>query len=206
MVDLGTLGGKNSWAGAVEGTVVVGSSTSAAEDSHAFAHDLAAAEPAMLDLGALDLTSRSGSVATDVDGNVVVGFANPSGDSRRPTAWVLRATTRPMFAFRHFDRWVKEGVGRATIRVTRSGRTDRAVTVRYRTHSDTATAGQDFRATSGKLRFPRGVTRRSFKVKILNDRRPEGREFLLLSLYRPSSPALLGSPGWSEMRIRASDR
>ena len=78
--------------------------------------------------------------------------------------------------------------------------------MRYRTRSDTAKTGQDFVATSGMLRFPRGVTQRNFKVKILNDRRREGKEYLLLTLSRPSSPALLGTPNWSQLRIKANDR
>jgi hypothetical protein len=136
-----------------------------------------------------------------VDGDVVVGMIN-----QRATAWVLRETNRPMFAFQRFDHGVKEGVGRATVRVTRYGRTDRAVIVRYRTRSDTAKAGQDFVRRSGKLRFARGVTQQKFTVKILNDRWDEEQESLLLILSRPSSPAVLGSPSWSQLRIEDNDR
>jgi hypothetical protein len=166
----------------------------------------------MLDLGSW----RGSSYARDVDGDVVVGYA-AKDYSERATAWILRETTRPMIAFQRFERGVKEDVGRATIRVTRYGRTDRAVTVRYRIRSFTtrganhapssyAIAGKDFVATSGKLRFAPGSTSRSFKVKVLDDRRREGKEYLLLTLSRPSSPALLGTPKWSQLRIKANDR
>lgn len=273
MLDLGTLGGTDSDATAVDGSVgrardarprhprrghqhghsgerhtVVGSSHTDSGESHAFADDLAAAEPVMLDLSTLkglattrataidgdivtgywslhrqsagarygafayDLTADNprmlglgtwrDSRAGDVDGDVVVGSAG-----RHATAWILRKTTRPTFAFQRIDqRPVKENAGRVTIRVTRLGRTDRAVTVRHRTRGGTAKAGQDFVATSGKLRFPQGVTRRSFTVKILNDRRLERPEHLLLTLARPSKPALLGTPNWSQLRIKANTR
>jgi hypothetical protein len=43
-------------------------------------------------------------------------------------------------------------------------------------------------------------------VKILNDRRAERHEDLVLVLSRPSRPALLGSPRWTELRITKNDR
>ena len=290
MRDLGTLGGRESFARAVDGTVVVGWSYTTDNPEHAFAYDLAATEPTMLDLGTLpgggfseavdvddnvvagwsytegankrraftyDLDapamrelptvsdargaatgidgnfviqewrkrgdhavvhdlgsddSRSlslgnwrGSDAVDVDGDVVVGSAY-HGSASRATAWVLRRTTRPMLAFRHLHRGVKESTGRVRIAVTRHGRTDRAVSVRYRTRSDGATAGKDFTSTSGKLHFPRGVTRRSFTVKIVNDRRTERAEYLVLELSHPTTPAVLGTPSWSNLRINANTR
>jgi probable HAF family extracellular repeat protein len=48
-LDLGTLGGKSSVATAVDGTIVVGWSGNGSGKRHAFAYDLAAAQPAMLD-------------------------------------------------------------------------------------------------------------------------------------------------------------
>ena len=104
------------------------------------------------------------------------------------------------------ERRVKEGVGRVTVRVTRYGRTDRAVTVRYQTHHDTAVTGKDFVGTSGKLRFPRGVTQRTFEVRILDDRRKEPAEYFLLGLSHASDPAAIGRLSWSQVRIAASDR
>ncbi len=111
-----------------------------------------------------------------------------------------------MLAFRRFEQEVGEGAGRVRVRVERYGRTDRAVTVRYRTRSATATAGKDFVSTSGELRFAPGVTSRSFRVKILDDRRAERNEDLVLILSRPGRPAALGSPSWTELRITKNDR
>lgn len=211
MRDLGTVKGATTsqvGATAIDGDLVIGGwsiggwvTGQLGSSPHSFVYDLGADSPSMLDLG----TGTAATIAEDVDGDVVAGHTVTKA-GKHATAWVLRETTRPMIAFQRFERRVKEGVGRATIRVTRQGRTDRAVTVRYRTRGATAKAGEDFVATSGKLRFPRGVTRRSFTVKILNDQLREKDEYLLLTLSSPSSPALLGSPNWSQLRIKYNDR
>ena len=205
MRDFSTLGSAKSWATGIAGDVVVGGWRRGWPLSritkHAFAHDLAADDPRSLVLG-----SWRGSIAGDIDGNVVVGANSYGSRTQYATAWVLRETTGPMLGFRRFERQVVEGVGRVTVRVERYGSTDRAVTVRYRTRSDTASAGKDFVSTSGELRFAPGVTSRSFTLKILNDRRAEKNEDLVLTLSRPSRPVKLGSPSWTEVRITRNDR
>ena len=72
MQDLGTLGGEDSVATAIDGDIVVGSAMTATGRSHAFAYDLGAAAPTMIDLGTLGGTS---SEATDVSGDIVVGVS-----------------------------------------------------------------------------------------------------------------------------------
>jgi probable HAF family extracellular repeat protein len=220
MRDLGTVpGGSRTRVGAtaIDGDIVIGTwQADRPGSSHSlFVYDLGADEPMMLDLG----TWRYASGPDDIDGDVVVGHSDSTKDHTwHATAWVLRDTTRPMIAFERFERGVKESAGRVRIRVTRYGRTDRAVTVRYRIrafttnplhglrHAWPAEAGKDFVARSGKLRFPPGVARRSFKVKILDDRKRERDEYLLLTLSRPSKPAVLGTPSWSQLRIKDNDR
>ena len=70
--DLGTLGGEDSFATAIDGDIVVGAAMTATGRYHAFAYDLGAATPAMIDLGTLGGTS---SEATDVSGDIVVGVS-----------------------------------------------------------------------------------------------------------------------------------
>ena len=200
MQDLGTMRGSArsmSRATAIDGDLVIGRWG----QKYSFVYDLGSDAPVMY-----DLSTWKGTYVEDVDGDVVVGSAR-QGSRERATAWVLRETTRPMFAFTRITQpAVGERAGRVKIRVTRYGRTNRAVSVRYRTHGHSATAGQDFVATSGTLRFPRGVTRRSFTVKIKNDRLREYEEYFVVRLLRPSSPAVLGTPNWSYVRIKPSDR
>ena len=78
MVDLGTLGGDDSRASAVSGTLVVGASSARASRTHAFAIDVAAASSGMVDLGTLGGPS---SEAVAVDGRVVVGSSQTSPDA-----------------------------------------------------------------------------------------------------------------------------
>ncbi len=97
MVDLGTLGGPDSRATAVSGSIVVGmtgtESTLPAPigtviHGHAFAYDVSAPTPQMLDLGALP---GGNSAATAVSGATVVGFSGgtPSGLYGHAVAWQL---------------------------------------------------------------------------------------------------------------------
>ena len=207
MRDLGTMRGSattSAEATAIDGDLVIGDWQDPRRNNsiqYSFAYDLGSANPVMYDLSTWRRT-----IVHDVAGDVVVG-KQYRGSNERATAWVLRETTRPMFAFTRVDQpAVGERAGRVKIRVTRYGRLNRAVSVRYRTRNDSATAGQDFVAASGRLRFPKGVTRRSFTVKIKNDRVREYHEYLVLSLFGPSKPAVLGTPSWSLLRIRPNDR
>lgn len=76
---LGTLGGPSSAVGAVDGQIVVGRADTAGGDSHAFAYDLAAPNPTMIDLGTLGGPT---STALAVSDRVVVGSADTAtGDS-----------------------------------------------------------------------------------------------------------------------------
>lgn len=212
--DLGTVGGAATpWvsASAVDGDLVIGDWNDRRGDwstLHGFVYDLGAEQPLMLDPGNWQVTH-----VRDVSDDVVVGSVHKGTSGRElATAWVLRETTRPMFAFnRVYQPAVGENAGRVKIRVTRYGRLNRAVSVRYRTRDDsprddTAQAGEDFEAASGKLRFPRGVTRRTFTVTIKNDRLRESDEYVTLTLRRPGKPAVLGAPNWSLLRIKPNDR
>ncbi len=70
--DLGTLGGRDATPLAISGHLVVGESTTAHGDSHAFVCDVAAEAPRMRDLGTLGGPHSS---ASAVDGTIVVGDA-----------------------------------------------------------------------------------------------------------------------------------
>jgi probable HAF family extracellular repeat protein len=76
--DLGTLGGEDSTATAIDGDIVVGSAMTATGRNHAFAYDLGAAAPTMIDLGTLGGAS---SEATDVSGDIIVGVSRTESRS-----------------------------------------------------------------------------------------------------------------------------
>ena len=69
-VDLGTLGGTDAMAEAIDGDLVVGSAQTETGAWHAYVVDLADASPQMVDLGTL---GGRHSRATDVSGSVLVG-------------------------------------------------------------------------------------------------------------------------------------
>ena len=64
------------------------------------------------------------------------------------------------------------------------------VTVDYATSDGTATAGEDYTATSGTLTFAPGDTEKTVSVPVLDDGRDEGEETLTLRLTNPSGATI----------------
>jgi hypothetical protein len=90
------------------------------------------------------------------------------------------------------DVTVAEGPGvSAAFAVTLSAVCGQAVTVAYATANGTATAGQDYTATSGTLTIPAGSTSGTVSVPILDDALFEPNEHFTLTLSSPTSPLTL---------------
>ncbi len=84
------------------------------------------------------------------------------------------------------DAQVQEAEGAVlAFRVTLAEAQTSAVSVRYATSDGTATAGTDYEAVSGALRFAPGETAKTVSVSVLNDDHDEGRETLTLTLSNP---------------------
>ena len=84
------------------------------------------------------------------------------------------------------DAQVQEAEGAVlAFRVTLAEAQTSAVSVRYATSDGTATAGTDYEAVSGALRFAPGETAKTVSVSVLNDDHDEGRETLTLTLSSP---------------------
>ncbi|MCH9650567.1 MAG: hypothetical protein K0U98_20195 [Deltaproteobacteria bacterium] len=99
-----------------------------------------------------------------------------------------------------------EGSGSATITVSRTGGNDGAVSVDFATSNGSATAGQDYTATSGTLNWSDGDDdQKTFSVTILDDSADESQEVLNLSLSNPGGDATLGSPNTATLRISDND-
>ncbi len=77
MTDIGTLGGTSSGAAAISGHIVVGEAATTVNSFHAFAYDLRTGR--MKDLGTLP--GDTGSVASAISGNLVVGWSANSKNS-----------------------------------------------------------------------------------------------------------------------------
>jgi hypothetical protein len=92
----------------------------------------------------------------------------------------------------------------AIVTVTRTGGIVDTVSVDYATADGTATAGNDYMATSGTLNFAAGVTSQSFNVVILDDTAFDGDETVNLTL-RNVSGGELGNPVNAVLTITEND-
>jgi hypothetical protein len=96
-----------------------------------------------------------------------------------------------------------EESGKAVITVERSGGESGAVSIQYSTANGTATAGQDYTATSSTLSWGAGDgSSKSFTIPLLNDSAAEGTETVLLTLSNPGGGASVSAArGTSILRI-----
>ena len=108
---------------------------------------------------------------------VTVRLTRASGDAQAPP-------TGP--GFEVADAQVNEVSGvPLQFRVTLDAPAQSTVSVRYRTENGTATAGQDYIAARGALRFAPGETAKTVSVAVLPDDHDEGSETMTLTLSAP---------------------
>ncbi len=89
---------------------------------------------------------------------------------------------------------VAEDTGTLSIQVLRLAGSQGAVTARYELNSETATAGQDFRASSGQLSWADGETApRTIFVNVFSDDDSEGTETFTASLFSVSGNLAIGN-------------
>ena len=89
---------------------------------------------------------------------------------------------------------VNEGAGTATIAVVLDHPFLRPAAVSYTTGDGTATAGQDYTFTSGRLNFAALVTNQSFTVPITQDLLVELNETVMLT-FSDATNCVVGPPG-----------
>ncbi len=87
---------------------------------------------------------------------------------------------------------VSESSGYKELIVTLSEPASGTVTVNWRTHSGTATAGTDFQDRSGTLTFAAGETSKTLSVYTYRDNLDETDEFFTVELSSPSNASLAG--------------
>ncbi|HEX8351335.1 MAG TPA: Calx-beta domain-containing protein [Pyrinomonadaceae bacterium] len=99
---------------------------------------------------------------------------------------------------------VDEGAGFAEIFVTRTD-ASAAAGLEYATVDDTASERSDYTTALGRVGFPAGVSRVSFRVLITDDARPEGAESFTVALNYPSNGHALGARHIARVNVNDND-
>lgn len=86
----------------------------------------------------------------------------------------------------------KSGRVKATFTIRLSSAAAAAVTVAYATADGTATAGSDYVARAGTVKFRVGATSRTVSVNVKADKAPEPNETFFLNLDSPTAGAVIG--------------
>ncbi|MCP4687086.1 MAG: PQQ-binding-like beta-propeller repeat protein, partial [Desulfobacterales bacterium] len=95
---------------------------------------------------------------------------------------------------------VNEGDGAAAITATLPYPESKTIRVDYAAADGTATAGEDYTATSGTLTFAPGETEKTFTVPLLDDGIAEPDETIMISLSNPAE-VFLGAPAAAVLTI-----
>ncbi|HEX6186227.1 MAG TPA: Calx-beta domain-containing protein [Pyrinomonadaceae bacterium] len=138
---------------------------------------------------------RNSNGCADTDNNVT-DFTSVAADPRTdstPAPPCNLAAPANTIQFETAFAVVDESAGSAEIFVTRTGDTTGAASVQYATSNNTSdtTDRNDYATTFGTLGFAAGETRKSFRVLITDDARPEGLvENFVVGLANPSGAAL----------------
>lgn len=171
--------------------------------------------------GALDFaagqTQASFSIPLTWDGldesteTINVALSNPAGgaDLAANDAAVVHvgddgASGPVQFSAANFS--VGESDGSVMVSVTRSGGSlGGPVSVDYATSDGSATAGDDYTATTGTLSFAAGETTKAFSVAVLGDSAQENPESFTVSLSNPTGGTVLGPTDSASVAIADDD-
>lgn len=141
------------------------------------------------------------------DENFTVTISNPDGA-------ILGATTVATVTILDNDSVIQlstnavsiaESGGKVSVNITRTGGIAAAANVNYATTNDTATAGSDYTAATGTLKFAAGETNKVLQLTILNDTTYETNEVFNLVLSSPTGEASLGTNDTVEITITDND-
>ena len=117
----------------------------------------------------------------------VSGAICTKGENRRKLTNSPSATVASPVGIAVADARVEEGADAVlAFAVTLSRAASGTLTVDYATSDGTATAGEDYTATSGTLTFEAGESSKTIEVTVLDDAHDEGEETLTLRLSNPS--------------------
>jgi len=118
---------------------------------------------------------------------------------------ILNDDTGGSLQFSSSNYTVNENEATATTTVTKIGGNASGVSINYATSNGTATAGQDYTATSGTLIFNAIETSKTFTIPIINDSIDEPNETVNITLSNPGGGGTLGSPVTAVLTIIDDD-
>jgi hypothetical protein len=151
---------------------------------------------------------RSNDGCDDTDNNLA-DFARAATPNPRNTSSPARLCnlTAPAstFQFEAAATTIAETERSAEIFVTRAGDTAGAASVQYATSNEGASERTDYTTALDTLSFAPGETRKSFRVLITADERPEADESLTLMLNYPTNGAGLGTQHISRLTIAGNN-
>jgi hypothetical protein len=167
---------------------------------------LFAVAPAVSSSGTLTYTPAAGASGTSSITVVIQdngGTANGGLDTSAQQTFNINVLEGGTINFGNSSFTGFEGTPTVTVVVNRFGGSAGEVRVDYATSDGTATAGQDYTATSGTLIFPDGVVTQNFTVPILDDVIDETTEIATLKLTNVTGGGSLG--GQSEVSLAIVD-
>ena len=104
-------------------------------------------------------------------GVLVLGLFTPIAATAAPGALLVK------------DKTTVEDAGTVSVRIVLAKRVNHKVWVSYRTKNGSATAGADYTAASGRIKFPAGAKARHVTVRLLDDSAVEGNETFKLRIF-----------------------
>lgn len=113
------------------------------------------------------------------------------------------ATSGDYFKFFVAELTYPESTPRVSITVSRIGANSTTASVEYETIAGSATAGEDYTATSGKLQFNQGETSKTITVNLKDDEVYEESEYFYIRLKNPSTGLQIGAP--HEVKVTITD-
>jgi Metallo-peptidase family M12B Reprolysin-like/Calx-beta domain/CHRD domain len=140
--------------------------------------------------------------STANDGSETVVPGAPSGTARVKVeavgnvffnisqSFTVTGTALPTVQFSSTTSTVSEGVGSATLTVTRTGNTSGTSTVDFATSDGTASQSRDYLVESGTLTFGPGETAKVISVPIVDDAHVESSETLTVTLTNNTGASL----------------
>ncbi|MGZ5416047.1 MAG: Calx-beta domain-containing protein [Nocardioides sp.] len=116
-------------------------------------------------------------------GVLVLGLFTPIAATAAPGALLVK------------DKTTVEDAGTVSVRIVLAKRVDHKVWVSYRTKNGSATAGADYTAASGRIKFPAGAKARHITVQLLDDSAVEGNETFKLRIFDADRASIVDRVG-----------